>query len=277
MIDSLLLSYLVVFAQVGSLSKAGEILHLSQPSLSKAMQKLEAELDLTIFDRKGNRLSLNDDGKAILDEAKDIVMMLERLKKKAQDLKMKSRELYIGMVAPGPMYRYPSLFVSDEKMKVTAVIKKEDELIQGLLHNIYDLIFIDHYIALEGIIAEKVLSEKLYISIPKTHFLARFKDAVSFKDIDGQTFLLSTNIGIWQKVLDKHMARSRFIKQSDREELKEIVQYSTIPSFVSDLSMEKNAVNDRINIPIIDDDAKLDLYALYKKGRHIDLPWKVIE
>ena len=48
MIDSLLLSYLVVFAQVGSLSKAGEILHLSQPSLSKAMQKLEAELDLTI-------------------------------------------------------------------------------------------------------------------------------------------------------------------------------------------------------------------------------------
>lgn len=53
MIDSQLLSYLIVFSETGSLLKSSEILHLSQPSLSKAMQKLEAELDLTIFDRTG--------------------------------------------------------------------------------------------------------------------------------------------------------------------------------------------------------------------------------
>ena len=51
MIDSQLLSYLIVFSETGSLLKSSEILHLSQPSLSKAMQTLEAELYLTIFDR----------------------------------------------------------------------------------------------------------------------------------------------------------------------------------------------------------------------------------
>ena len=66
MIDSQLLSYLIVFSETGSLLKSSEILHLSQPSLSKAMQKLEAELDLTIFDRTGNKITLNDDGKEIL-------------------------------------------------------------------------------------------------------------------------------------------------------------------------------------------------------------------
>ena len=62
MIDSQLLSYLIVFSETGSLLKSSEILHLSQPSLSKAMQKLEAELDLTIFDRTGNKITLNDWG-----------------------------------------------------------------------------------------------------------------------------------------------------------------------------------------------------------------------
>lgn len=46
MIDSQLLSYLIVFSETGSLLKSSEILHLSQPSLSKAMQNLKLNLIL---------------------------------------------------------------------------------------------------------------------------------------------------------------------------------------------------------------------------------------
>ena len=49
MIDINLLEYLVTFHKEGSLLKASESLNLSQPSLSKAMQKLEDELDLKYF------------------------------------------------------------------------------------------------------------------------------------------------------------------------------------------------------------------------------------
>ena len=95
MIDSQLLSYLIVFSETGSLLKSSEILHLSQPSLSKAMQKLEAELDLIIFDRTGNKITLNDDGKEILYYAKDIMMMINKLETKAKDLKEKNQSLNI--------------------------------------------------------------------------------------------------------------------------------------------------------------------------------------
>lgn len=49
MIDTYLLEYFITFYEEGSLLKASEKLHVSQPSLTRAMQKLEVELDLTIF------------------------------------------------------------------------------------------------------------------------------------------------------------------------------------------------------------------------------------
>lgn len=104
MIDSQLLSYLIVFSETGSLLKSSEILHLSQPSLSKAMQKLEAELDLTIFDRTGNKITLNDDGKEILYYAKDIMMMINKLETKAKDLGLTCNLLTLALLCKS--FRY---------------------------------------------------------------------------------------------------------------------------------------------------------------------------
>lgn len=49
MIDNKLLEYLIVFYKEGSLLKASEVLHLSEPSLSKAMKSLEDEIGLKIL------------------------------------------------------------------------------------------------------------------------------------------------------------------------------------------------------------------------------------
>lgn len=49
MIDLYKLRQFVTFADAGTLSEAAEILHLSQPALSRNMQKLEEDLDPTIY------------------------------------------------------------------------------------------------------------------------------------------------------------------------------------------------------------------------------------
>lgn len=268
MIDSMLLSYLVVFSETGSLLKSSDVLHLSQPSLSKAMQKLEAELDLTIFDRTGNKITLNDDGKEILYYAKDIIMMINKLETKAKDLKEKNQNLNIGLTAPGPMFKFHSLFApSGLKKKISVSIECERDLLKHLLNNIYDIIFINNPKNIDNVICKKVLTEHLYVSVPETHFLSGLKKSIHFSDIDGQTFLLSSDIGCWTSVLDKHMKKSRFLKQSNPNELKEIAEYSSIPSFVTNISMNTNSISNRINIPIIDKDAYMDFYAICKKDK----------
>ncbi len=104
------------------------------------------------------------------------------MKDRSKDLKEKSQSLNIGMVAPGTMYKFTSLFAPDTSgKKVTVSIGDEDDLIKGLINNIYDLIFINHHINIDGIIAKKVMVEHLYISISggdayMDHYVALKKD-----------------------------------------------------------------------------------------------------
>ncbi len=49
-------------AQSCSISKAAERLFLSQPSVSLQVRALEQELDITLFERKGPRISLTPEG-----------------------------------------------------------------------------------------------------------------------------------------------------------------------------------------------------------------------
>ena len=48
------LEQLLAFAEYGTLSGAAERLHLSQPALSRSMQRLETELQVPLFDRQKN-------------------------------------------------------------------------------------------------------------------------------------------------------------------------------------------------------------------------------
>ena len=91
MIDSYLLEYFLAFYEEGTLLKASEKLHISQPSLTKAMQKLEEELDISLFERSPNRLQLNENAKILVDYMKDIISLNERLLEKSQELKTPRR------------------------------------------------------------------------------------------------------------------------------------------------------------------------------------------
>lgn len=57
------LRYFVSVAQLENISKAAYLLHLSQSSLSKSIAKLEAELGMTLFQRSGKKIVLNEQGR----------------------------------------------------------------------------------------------------------------------------------------------------------------------------------------------------------------------
>ncbi len=71
------LKYFVSVAQLENISKAAELLHLSQSSLSKSIAKLEAELGMALFERSGKKIVLNDQGRRFCDFSSLVLRELE--------------------------------------------------------------------------------------------------------------------------------------------------------------------------------------------------------
>lgn len=86
------LHYAITIAETGSLNKAAEILYISQPSLTSAMQELEKELGITVFNRSRRGVTLTVDGIEFMQYAKQLYSQYEMLTEKygnPQNLKKK--------------------------------------------------------------------------------------------------------------------------------------------------------------------------------------------
>src|SRR5256885_10232879 len=71
------LRYFCAVADTGSFSRAAEQSHVSQPSLSQQILKLEDELGARLFDRLGRSVRLTEVGKAFLPRARGVLRDLE--------------------------------------------------------------------------------------------------------------------------------------------------------------------------------------------------------
>ncbi len=264
MIDTYLLEYFLAFYEEGSLLKASEKLHISQPSLTRAMQKLELELNLKIFDRNVNKVTLNNNGLILIDYVRDILALNNLLEEKAKELKRNELLIHIAMTAPGIIYYYPYFFFNNHDKYVNK-IKDESSCIKEIKEGLLDIAFINNYYQEEGLICEKIVDEKLYVCLPKEHFLSK-KESVTFKELDGQSFLLANDLGVWDDVVKRKLSKSRFFKL-DKENLNEVAKYSSIPNFQTNISAKFDNSNDKVKIPIIDEEATISFYVIYRKTK----------
>ncbi len=266
MINVDFLEYLIEYAKTENLTKASKSLHISQSALTRAMQKVEDYIGVPIFVRTKNKLSFNDTGRELVKNAEKALEEMQLMKEKTVAFYNAKSTISIGAVAPGPMLKYGNLLYSTYPNKtIVSKVDTEKNLIDALLDDIYDLIFTSMPIENENIVSQFAFTEKLYISVPHSHFLSQLNGGVYFKDIDGQSFLVAESLGIWDDIIIKYLPKSKFFKQT-MENLYVIINASTIPSFSTNITIPQRIEEGRINIPILDDDATIDFYLNYKKG-----------
>ena len=75
------LEYFIAIADAGSLNKAAEKLYLTQPSLSKAIANLEAELGIHVFVRSKNGVQMTEEGRKLYEYAKAIMERTDMIQK----------------------------------------------------------------------------------------------------------------------------------------------------------------------------------------------------
>lgn len=253
MIEMYLLEQLDALAKYGTLSAASEHLHITQPSMSRAMKKLEALVGVELFEHRGNRLGLNEYGRVAADYTRRILESQEEMIVRIRMLERSHRTILIGSCVPGPLFELPSMLATlYPEQTLSTEIRDEEALLAGLRERDYHLVILVHRPEDPEIRCCPYGSEKLSFSLPKDHPLAD-RTELSFADMDGETFLVFSEVGVWDAVHRQAMPHSRFLSQGDRAAFQEIIRTSTLPAFVTDLSLRlRGEDRNRVNIPISD-------------------------
>ena len=78
MIETRLLHYFLAIAEEQSITRAAEYLHVTQPTLSKQMMELEANLGKQLFIRGKKKVTLTEDGMYLRSRAQEILSLMEK-------------------------------------------------------------------------------------------------------------------------------------------------------------------------------------------------------
>jgi DNA-binding transcriptional ArsR family regulator len=91
------LNYFLMVTREENITKAAQLLHVTQPTLSRQLMQLEEELGVKLFERSSHSIILTDDGVLLKRRAQELVSLAEKTK---QDF-FRQDENLIGEIAIG--------------------------------------------------------------------------------------------------------------------------------------------------------------------------------
>src|ERR1700758_5593776 len=131
------LRYFCAVAETGSFSRAAERSHVSQPSLSQQIRKLEDELGARLFDRLGRSVRLTDLGKAFLPRARAVLRELEAAKGDVLERKKSvAGSLVVGVIPTIAPYFLPPRLTSFTRHFPQAQVTVVEEITPVLLERL---------------------------------------------------------------------------------------------------------------------------------------------
>lgn len=273
MIENYLLEELVTFKKYGTLAATAEHLMVTQPTVTRGMQKLEDELAVQIFDRQPNKISLTKAGELAAKEAQKVIDQNNRFIETVQKYDYNHRNIRVGAVAPGPLILLRHLKKSklaQEKIDINDTLLNPEDVTRELLDHNYSFVLINQEIMTDDIESRFIGTEKLTVNLNQFTLLAN-KKSVSFKDLKGLSFIVIADIGIWKDITEKQIPDAKFLYQDQQEAFREITKYSDFPYFTTNISKIDRKLemegHDQVNVPINDDTAKVDFYAAYLKNQ----------
>ncbi len=184
------LRYFIAVAEEGSLTVAAEQrLHTAQPSLSRQMRDLEAELGCALMTRGVKGIELTAAGRVFLDHARGILLQVEAATEATRRAAAPAKASFVIGFLTGYEFDWLSavMHIMRDALPTTEIVilsLASVDLADGLTRGKIDLAFMRHEKNAPGVVFTRLIDEPLIALIATDHALAR-KDAIAPDDIAG--------------------------------------------------------------------------------------------
>jgi LysR family hca operon transcriptional activator len=209
------LRYFVAVAEAGGLTTAAKLrLHTAQPSLSRQIRELEAEVGVQLLTRHARGIELTAAGRAFLDHARIALAQAEAAKEAARRIAYPAKPTFaLGFLTGQEMDWLPEAMnvLRDElqKIEVTVTSQYSPLLAEALTRGKLDLAFMRAEPDMPDLTYQLVTKERLVVVLPRDHRLAAFQD-IDPRELAGENFItVSSTAPTVKAVIDEFMSRSR--------------------------------------------------------------------
>lgn len=192
------LYYLVETAKNSSINKAGEHLHITHQSLNTALKKLEDELDVELFHRNYNGITLTEQGKLAVAYAEEILQKIDAM----QQAVAESSATNVQPELSGELVLYASpsalhalipkaaqrLMQEYPQIRLTLLEKDNRDMVQSIMQKVPCACIPTVIDALNGdfmlldrkkVFYQKIADAKMYVSVAANHPLAKQKSVAA--------------------------------------------------------------------------------------------------
>ena len=235
------LEQLVTFADLGTLSKAAEHLHISQPSITRTMQHLEDAFGVSLFVRGKNRIALNQTGEKAVALARTLLADADHVLQEVQSFDRRLHTIAVESCAPAPLWTFlPKLAAQFPDRIISSKLTPIPEILTHVQSGTCEFGIIPFPETLPDINCTPLIREELSVCLTKGHALAR-AGSVTFAMLNGFNFLV----------------------QTDDFEFKELIKNSSLPCFTTNLATDLDDIlKDRVILPVTDPEANVTYHLL---------------
>ena len=193
MIDLDQLRIFQAVAEARSFTRAAEVVHLTQPGISKHIKQMEEYYGLPLFDRLGKKVALTEAGEILFEATAGIMASVTVAEQKIEDLKgLHGGKLILGASFDLGIYILPGVLAAFRKrypaVEVTVDISLGGKITASILANKLDLGLVSHPLDDPKLFAKQFLTDELIAIAPIDHRWAN-KKRIRPQELLRETFI----------------------------------------------------------------------------------------
>lgn len=191
------LRYLVALADHGHFGRAADACHVTQPTLSTQLKKLEDVLGVTLFERTNKSLTVTPIGRKIVDQARRVLVEAEAIINLARDVKDPlTGPFTLGVIPSLNPYLLPWLIPLLQQSCPQLQLTVQEDLTDGLMESLrahrLDAAMVALPLRADSLEIRPLFDEPFFFACPRDHPLAS-APVVSDADMRQQRILLLTD------------------------------------------------------------------------------------
>ena len=269
-------------AKHGSLSAAAESLYITQPAVTKGIQRLQEHYEIKLFNRFGKKMALTDAGEALFGIAESIFELESQAEESLRDFQQRKRG-FIRILSSESFGSYYLPFIlnrfsrENPKIRIAMEILPTELIVEKTATLSNDIGFISYPVPHKKLLAREVLEDSYQIIVPADHPFAG-KTVITPQDLSGQSLIVHEKGSAPRKSTEEFIRRHSInvsipMELSNNEAIKTAVEEGIGVAIITRRVVSKEIGMGRLRaIPLSDPSMKRKFYLIHHKDKYLSRP-----